>query len=170
MGQPPARPAISNNIGRRSTSMTFSDDGGGFAFSCDDAKMSRCASTWNTRLSQIARVAGPIFIMTKLLPDIEYISEIIGKRPRDIFIIANSAARLDAERLKIKFPSIRIVLHSKNNAKVVLVSPDTVWISSSDFGKTNQIESAVGFHSSSLYEKTQELLFKKVWSESQEVV
>lgn len=106
--------------------MAFSDDGGGFAFSCDDAKMSICASTWSTRLSQIARVAGPILIMTGLLPDTEYISQIIGKRPRDIFIIANSTARPDAELLKIKFPSIRIALHSNNNAKVVLVSPDTV--------------------------------------------
>ncbi|MGA9670637.1 MAG: hypothetical protein WBQ94_15610 [Terracidiphilus sp.] len=150
--------------------MAFSDDGGGFAFSCDDAKMSICASTWNTPLSQIARVAGTIFIMTGLLPDTEYISQIIEKRPRDIVIIANSAARPDAELLKIKFPLIKIFLHSNNHAKVVLVSPDTVWISSSDFGKTNQIESAVGLHSSSLYEKTHNLLFKKVWSESQEVV
>src|SRR5438876_43812 len=121
--------------------MAFSDDGGGFAFSCDDAKMSICASTWNTRLSQIARVTGPIFIMTGLLPDTEYISKIIEKRPRDIFIIANSAAHHEAALLKAKFPSIRIALHSNNNAKVVLVAPDTIWVSSSDFGKTKQIES-----------------------------
>lgn len=149
--------------------MAFSDDGGGFSFSCDDAKMSICASTWNTRLSQIARVAGPILIMTGLLPDVEYISQIIGKRPRDIFIIANSAAHSEAVQLKTKFPSIRIVLHGNNNAKVVLISPDTVWVSSSDFGKTKQIEAAVGLHSSSLYEKTQTLLFNKIWSESHEV-
>ena len=149
--------------------MAFSDDGGGFAFSCDDAKMSICASTWNTRLSQIARVAGPILIMTGLLPDVEYISQIIGKRPRDIFIIANSAAHSEAVQLKTKFPSIRIVLHGNNNAKVVLISPDTVWVSSSDFGKTKQIEAAVGLHSSSLYKKTQTLLFNKIWSESHEV-
>jgi hypothetical protein len=150
--------------------MAFSDDGGGFAFSCDDAKISICASTWSTHLSQIARVAGPIFIMTGLLPDTEYISRIIEKRPRDITIIANSAAGPDAELLKIKFPSIKIFLHNDNNAKVVLVSPCTVWISSSDFGKANKIESAVGFHSISLFEKTQTLLFNKVLSGSQEVV
>jgi len=150
--------------------MAFSDDNGGFAFSCDDAKMSICASTWNTRLSQIARVAGPIFIMTGLLPDTEYISQIIGKRPRDIFIIANSAAHREAALLKVKFPSIRIVLNSNNNAKVVLVAPDTIWVSSSDFGKTKQIESAVGLHSNNVYEKTLQLLFNRVWAESQEVI
>lgn len=84
--------------------MTFSDDGGGFAFSCDDAKMSICASTWNTRLSQIARVAGPIFIMTGSLPYTTFISQIIGKRPRDIFIIANTTAEADAKLLKAQLP------------------------------------------------------------------
>lgn len=150
--------------------MAFSDDGGGFSFSCDDAKMSICASTWSTRLSQIARVTGPIFVMTGLLPDTEYISQIIGKRPRDIFIVANIAAHREASLLKTQFPSIRIVLHSNNNAKVVLVAPDTVWVSSSDFGRTNQIESAIGLHSNNVYEKTLHSLFNRVWAESQEVI
>jgi len=62
--------------------MVFSDDSRGFAFSCEDAKMSICASTWNTRLSQIARVIGPILIMTGSLPDPEYISQTLGKCER----------------------------------------------------------------------------------------
>lgn len=149
--------------------MAFSDDNGGFAFACDDAKMSICASTWNTRLSQIGRVTGPIFVMTGLLPDTAYISQIIGKRPSDIFIIANSAAQASAQSLKRSFPNIRIVLHPKNNAKVVLVAPDTVWVSSSDFGKSDQIESAVGLHSEALYKRTLDALFNKIWTESQEI-
>jgi hypothetical protein len=148
--------------------MAFSDDGGGFAFACDDAKMSICASTWNTRLSQIARATGPIFIMTRLLPDRDYISQIISKRPTDIFVIANSDARIEAE--KKQFPAIRIVLHRNNNAKVVLASPDRVWVSSSDFGKTKQIESAVGMHSESLFSKIVTSLFNRVWAESEEVI
>ncbi|MCC4610525.1 hypothetical protein LL963_00170 [Xanthomonas campestris pv. esculenti] len=149
--------------------MAFGDDNGGFAFACDDAKMSICASTWNTRLSQIGRVTGPIFVMTGLLPDTTYISQIIGKRPSNIFIIANSAAQVSAQSLKHSFPNIRIVLHPKNNAKVVLVAPDTVWVSSSDFGKSDQIESAVGMHSEALYNRTLDALFNKVWTESQEI-
>ena len=149
--------------------MAFSDDNGGFAFACNDAKMSICASTWNTRLSQIGHVTGPIFIMTRLLPDTAYISQIIGKRPSNIFIIANIVAQASAQSLKRSFPNIRIVLHPKNNAKVVLVAPDTVWVSSSDFGKTDQIESAVGMHSEALYNRTLDALFNKVWTESQEV-
>ncbi|PPU37312.1 hypothetical protein [Xanthomonas arboricola] len=149
--------------------MAFSDDNGGFAFACDDAKMSICVSTWNTRLSQIARVTGPIFVMTRLLPDANYISQIISKRPSDIFIIANSAAHASAQSIKRSFPNIRIVLHSRNNAKVVLVAPDTVWVSSSDFGKSEQIESAVGMHSEALYKRTLDTLFNKVWAGSQEI-
>lgn len=150
--------------------MAFTDDGGGFAFTCDDAKMSICASTWNTRLSQLGKISGPVFIMTGLLPDPEYISQIIGKRPHDIFIIANSDAYREAQWLKSKYPSVRIVLHSNNNAKVVLVSPDTVWVSSSDFGKTKKIESAIGLHSSTVYQKTLETLFNRVWKESKEIL
>lgn len=149
--------------------MAFNDDNGGFMFACDDAKMSICASTWNSRLSQIGRATGPIFVMTGLLPDPDYISQIIGKRPRDFFIIANSDAEADARYLKRRYPNIRIVLHSKTNAKVVLVAPGTVWVSSSDFGKSDQIESAVGMHSDVLYRKTLDKLFNRVWAESREV-
>jgi hypothetical protein len=55
--------------------MAFVDDSGGFAFFCEDAKMSISVSTWNTRLSQIARVIGPVLIMTGSLRDPEYISQ-----------------------------------------------------------------------------------------------
>ncbi|MDQ0086449.1 hypothetical protein J2W35_006831 [Variovorax boronicumulans] len=126
-------------------------------------------SSWNTRLSQIARVIGPILIMTGTLPDPDYISQTLGKRPRDIFIIANAAAQREAKLLKLRFPDIRIALHRDNNAKVVLVAPDTVWVSSADFGKTTQIESAVGLHSSIVFKKTREILFNRVWAEATEI-
>lgn len=131
--------------------------------------MSICASTWNTRLSQIARVIGPILIMTGSLPDPEYISQTLGKRPRDIFIIANVDAQREARRLKLRFPEVRIALHRNNNAKVVLVAPDTVWVSSADFGETTQIESTVGLHSSTVFKRTRESLFNRVWAEATEI-
>ncbi|WP_395055603.1 hypothetical protein [Polaromonas sp.] len=149
--------------------MAFSDDSGGFAFACEDAKISICASTWSTRLSQLGLVQGPVFVMTGALPGHDYISRIIGKRPQNIFIIANSNAELEAKALKLKFPTVRIVLHKNNNAKVVLVSPATVWVSSSDFGETRQIQSAVGIHSASVYNRTLDTLFRRVWDEGTEV-
>ncbi|MBN3215551.1 hypothetical protein [Pectobacterium polaris] len=149
--------------------MAFSDDNGGFAFSCDDAKMSISASTWKTRLSQLARVYGPVYIMTGQLSDAVYISEIIGKRPHDLFIIANTAAKDEAQFLKGKFPKVHIALHPKINAKVVLLSPDTVWISSADFGKSTRIESAIGMHSHQLFNKTVVSLFNRIWNEATEL-
>lgn len=149
--------------------MIFRNDSGGFAFSCEDAKMSICTSTWNKRLSQIARVTGPILIMTGSLPDPEYISQTLGKRPRDIFIIANADAQKEARALKLRFPEIRVALHHNNNAKVVLVAPDTVWVSSADFGKTTRIESTIGLHSSAVFNKTRESLFSRIWAEATEI-
>ncbi|MET3441453.1 hypothetical protein ABIC94_002211 [Variovorax paradoxus] len=149
--------------------MIFRDDSGGFAFSCEDAKISVCTSTWNKRLSQISRVVGPVLIMTGSLPDPEYISRTLGKRPRDIFIIANADAQKEARLLKQRFPEVRVALHRNNNAKVVLVAPDTVWVSSADFGKTTRIESTVGLHSSAVFNKTRESLFSKVWAEATEI-
>lgn len=59
--------------------MAFTDDDGGFAFSCDDAKFSVCASTWNTRLSQLGKIQRSLCIMTHYLPNPEYIARIIAK-------------------------------------------------------------------------------------------
>lgn len=146
--------------------MAFKDDNGGFTFSCEDAKMSICASTWSTRLSQLERIDGPVYIMTNTLPNLEYISKIIGKRPRDIFIIANTSAHYEAQQLKNQFPMLQIALNDRMNAKVVLVAPETVWISSADFGKTDKIESAIGLHSSKAFGKAHESLFKDIWKKS----
>ncbi|MGJ7533388.1 MULTISPECIES: hypothetical protein [unclassified Variovorax] len=149
--------------------MVFGDDSFGFAFSCNDAKMSICVSTWSRRLAQIGRVVGPILIMSGSLPDPDYISQILGKRPRDIFIIANADANREARMLKLRFPDVRIALHRNTNAKVVLVAPDTVWVSSADFGKTTQIESVIGLHSNNVFERTRETIFKKVWVDASEI-
>lgn len=148
--------------------MAFSDDSGGFAFSCDDAKISIVASTWSTRLSQLARM-GPMFVMTRLLPNLEYIGRIVGKRPRDIYILASTEAEADARQLKAQFPGIRIALHHNVNAKVVLVSPNIIWLGSSDFGESKKIESAVGLHSDIVFSKTINSLFNPIWSQAREI-
>lgn len=150
--------------------MSFNADNGGFPFSCGDAKFSICASTWNTRLSQIGKVAGAIGIMTHGLPNPDYIEKIFSKRPENIFVIANTDAEPEARLIKAKFPKIRIVMHPRMNAKVVFVEPGTVWLSSSDFGYTKQIESAVGFNSVDLHNRAVEHLFNVEWEKSVELL
>ncbi|QXW42666.1 hypothetical protein [Pseudomonas amygdali] len=149
--------------------MAFSDDGGGFAFECTDAKMSIGASTWATRLSQISQATGEILILTRSLPDTEYITRILDKRPRDIWIIAHADFVAQAKALKAARPWLHIAVHREIGAKAVLVAPETLWLSSSDFGKAGKLESAVGFHSAQLYSRTRGQLFEKAWAESQEL-
>ncbi|WP_455922638.1 hypothetical protein [Pseudomonas putida] len=149
--------------------MLFSDDGGGFRFACTDAKMSIGASTWASRLSQLGKVSGEILILTHSLTEIDYITRILDKRPRDIWIVAHVSAEPEARVLKAGRPWLRIALHREIGAKAVLVAPETVWMSSSDFGKAGKLESAVGFHSAELYAKTRSQLFAKAWEQAFEI-
>lgn len=150
--------------------MAFSDDNGGFAFSCNDGKMCIGASTWNTRLSQLGKVSGPVRILTGELNDVEYLGRILGKRPHDIFIIAHTSARKEAELLKKQFPLIRIALHEKNNSNVVLVAPATTWVSSANFGKSKLNESTVGLHSVEVHDRTVETVFNIMWNQARELL
>lgn len=123
--------------------MTFSDDSCGFRFACADAKMSIGASTWASRLSQLGKASEEIPILTHSLSDIDYITNILDKRPIDIWILAHVSAEREARVMKAKLPRLGIALRREIGAKAVLVAPETVWISSSDFGKAGKLESAV---------------------------
>ncbi|BBB66538.1 hypothetical protein UNDYM_2285 [Undibacterium sp. YM2] len=149
--------------------MAFSDDSGGFAFVCNDGKFMLNASTWNTRLSQLGTAKGALYIMTNLLPNPDYIAKIISKRAENIFIIANEAARQNALQIKRAFPKVRIVLHPKMNAKLVLLAPETVWVATSDFGKTDMVETAIGLHSATVFNRALETLFNIEWAKSIEI-
>lgn len=153
----------------RGLPMAFSDDNGGFKFTCDDGKLSIGASTWNTRLSQFARAQGPLLVMTRLLPNLDYISQIVGKRPHDIYILGSTEAEQDARTLKGKFPNIRIALHQNINARAVLLGPETVWIGSADFGESKMIESGIGLHSQAVYTKVVSELFNPTWAKAREI-
>ena len=64
---------------------------------------------------------------------------------------------------------MRIALHPKLNAKVVLVAPETVWVASSDFGETKMVESAIGLHSVVIHNRALEGLFNVEWAKSVEL-
>lgn len=146
--------------------MQFKTDGGGFAFSNADSKLVLGSATWSTHLSQLGKVTGPLFVMTRLLPNVDYIAEIVGKRPRAISILAHAEASDNARLLKLLFPQIEIALHRRNNAKMVLVAPQTVWISTSDFGKSGEIETGIGIHSPEVFQEAKEKLFDRAWAEA----
>jgi hypothetical protein len=155
--------------------MAFTEDGGGFPFHCDDAKMLIGGSgKWATHFSYIGRPGfanNKIHIISNLLTDIDYLKKVIGKRPNNIFIIANTNAAYEADELKRSYPEIRIALHKTNNAKIVLIEPDKVWVSSADFGKTpkNQINSTIGLHSKTIHDKIISEKFQVMWNEALEI-
>lgn len=149
--------------------MAFKTDGGGLAFSADDAKLACKAATWATHLTQLGKMKGQMWVMTRNLPDVDYISEIIGKRPWDISILAHTDAFENALLLRARFPRVQFALHPRNNAKMVLVAPKTVWLSSADFGKSTDVESGLGLHSTEAFDTAFSEIFLKAWNEARAI-
>lgn len=133
--------------------MTLKTDGGGLAVSANiKVSSTSSASTWNTRLSQIKRVKGEIFICTYSLPDLKYIKQILDKRSTGITILANSKFLEKAIELKFAYPDLKIKLANNTHAKIVLISPETVWLSSANFCHSGWFENTVGIKNKDVYE------------------
>ena len=129
--------------------MAFKNDKGGIALSLKNSKIScGSASTWATKLSQIERFKGNIFIMTYSLPNLEYsINKIFRKKSMGVSIMCHERFSEKAIRLKNEYPSIRVWLRNDIHAKFILIEPATVWVSSANFGSSGYIEAHIGLHS-----------------------
>lgn len=132
----------------------FKSDGGGLALCVKDAKLStsHTASSWNTRLSQIGRFPGRIVICTYSLPKLDYLQRIFDKRSDGITLIAHEKFHERASQLKKMYPELQIVLKPDVHAKFVLIEPETVWLSSANFGSSGWFEQTIGLHSKEAYE------------------
>ena len=132
----------------------FTTDHGGMALSIKDAKLStsHTASTWNTRLSQIGRSNKKIIICTYSLPSLEYLKRIFDKRTENITLIAHEKFVDKASHLKELYPDLEIILKPDVHAKYVLIEPDTVWMSSANFGSSGWFEQTIGIHDKDAYE------------------
>lgn len=132
--------------------MSFKTDNGGLAVKANiKVSFSVSASSWNTRLSQIKKQEGEIFICTYSLPDINYVRQIFEKRTSNISLLVNSKFTEQAKLIKKEFPEINIMLAENTHAKIVLISPDTVWLSSANFGKSSWFENTVGIKNEHVY-------------------
>ena len=133
--------------------MAFKTDCGGVAMTAD-VKLSKQATTWNTRLSQIGRHNNEVVISTFSLCDFEYISKIVGKRDRGagITIICNTKYQPNAYAFKKAFPDVKLYVHPNAHAKLALIYPDTVWLSSENLGhKKDTFDASIGIHSEAAY-------------------
>lgn len=133
--------------------MMFRTDCGGAALKAD-IKISAGASTWNTRLSQIGKTNNDIIIVTYTLNDYEYIKKIISKRYQGmgITILCNSKFLANAYHIKSCFPEIKMFANPNVHAKMVLLEPRTVWVSSENLGyKKKSFDATVGISNIDAY-------------------
>ena len=134
--------------------MGFNTDCGGIALTAE-IKVSNKSTTWNTRLSQIGRTDAELIIVTFSLGDMEYIEKILSKRPngRNITLICNTNYYRNAQKLKNHLPEMRVFVHPKAHAKLVLYEPETVWISSENIGhKLKSFDATVGIKNQLVYD------------------
>ena len=64
----------------------------------------------------------------------------------------NSKFEKDATMLRLRYPSLRVILRRDVHAKMVLADPCTVWLSSANFGASGWFESTIGIHSKAAYD------------------
>ena len=134
--------------------MPFRTDNGGMALNIQDAKISAgCSgSLWTTRLSQIAKVKGKIIIVTYSLPSLEDIKNILTKQPENVALVYHEKFNHKASAIRIYCPLIDLYPMPDCHAKIVLVEPKTVWLSSANFGKSKWFENTIGIHSREAYD------------------
>lgn len=149
--------------------MSFKTDNSGCALRIEDAKINFGYSfSWLDWLSELEHISGNVYIMTYSLPDMHYIQYILAKRPHDIFIIAHSKFLERAVKIKETYPDIHIALCDYTHAKVVLTEPNTVWLSSANFGRSNWLENTIGIHSQKAFEYYK-FAFKNTFDNSTQV-
>lgn len=147
--------------------MAFRTDAHGLAFKCDDIKITSNAHTWAMKLSQIAKQKGALRIITYSLPRPDYIQQVLGKRPVNIQIIAHSKFRQDAMNIMKWFGDIDIRVNDKVHSKVVLAEPETVIVSSANFGSSLWHETSVSLHSKEAHDWYVEHMFTPLWETSE---
>lgn len=149
--------------------MTFKTDGHGIAFKCNDIKITGDTHTWAMKISQLYRQTGIMRIITYSLPNIGYVKKQFERRPKDIFLIAHSSFQDKAEKIKEMFPDIRIALHKEVHSKVLLIEPNTIYISSANFGNSGWHEANIGLHSKEAHDWYLNHQFIPLWEVSTEV-
>ncbi|MCM1367898.1 MAG: hypothetical protein NC184_03705 [Roseburia sp.] len=161
--------------------MKFKTDGGGFATSCDDIKVLYGASTWATRLSQLAKTQNKLIIMTygfkarnakypneDIRNENSYVRNILNKHPKNVFVLCNTDSVEDAKILKQIYPDIMIKHKGDINANIVLLEPHTVFFASDNFGYSAYDEFGIGIHSKEIYDNLIKI-FRVKWKTSNEL-
>lgn len=104
-----------------------------------DVKLSNAFTSWNTRLSKIANEPGKITICTYSLTDLRYVGRILERRHEGITVICNTAYESKAKKLKEFYPYVDFYTSPYAHAKLALIEPGTVWLSTENFGRGSDL-------------------------------
>lgn len=147
--------------------MSFQTDAFGLAVKCNDIKIYSSGSTWAMKISQLASQTGTVRIITYSLPDLDYVKEQISRRPFDMFIICNKKFEGRMMDIQNEFPMVRTAVHPECHSKVFLIEPETLHLSSQNFGHSGWHESAIGLHSKAAHDWYVANVFLPLWNESE---
>lgn len=142
--------------------MAYKTDNHGFVFKCNDIKISS-GNSWGMKLSQLYKQDGTVRIITYSLPDLAYIKKQFERRPQNIFMIAHGNFHSQAQKIKRQFPDIQIAVHRQVHSKILLIEPNTVYISSANFGDSKWHETSIGLHSQEAHDWYVTNQFTPLW-------
>ena len=142
----------------------------GIMFDSKDIKLHNSGnSTWATRLSQLGRQKGIVHIVTYSLPNLGYIRKIFNKRPWGIVMIVHQKFRSRAVDLKKEFPDLVISTHPTVHSKAVLIAPETVILSSANFGHSRWHETSITIHSAAAYDYYKSDIYMPLFSQAKKL-
>lgn len=146
--------------------MAWNNDGHGMVIKAAEVKLFKPSHSWGMKLSQLPRQAGRVRIMTYSLPDRSYIIEQFNRRPNNIAILCHAKFRERAIELKALFPDIDVAVSESVHAKLLLIEPGTIYVTSANFGESHWSEVGVGIRSEAGHKWYAEM-FDDLWKKSE---
>lgn len=151
--------------------MGWENDQHGLLLKAKELKLYRDGNhTWAMKLSQLHRQKGEVFIITYSLPDMDYIEVQFARRPEQIQIICHSRFIKRAIQVKRRFPDIQIAVSDSVHSKVLIIAPETLYVSSANFGHSGWHETTMGIRSIEAAAWYIENSFRPLWDQSAEVL
>jgi hypothetical protein len=83
--------------------------------------------------------------------------------------IAHSKFLNRATDIRREFPDIRVAVQDQVHSKVLLIAPQTIIVSSANFGDRDWHETSVSFHSKEAHDWYVEKVFEPLWERCHEV-
>lgn len=149
----------------------MNDDSHGKTFKTSHAKLYYSRHTWAMKLSQLAKQTGTVRIITYSLPRTDYIINLLSKRPggSNIFLICHDKFRVQAKAIKFSLPRLRIATNLKVHSKIVLTEPETISVTSANFGESGWHETTVTFKAKDAHDAYVLNSFDVLWASSAEI-